>query len=198
MHLTVVRAATRRASTSLSAASPATASLSAELLSAAVRYECNHRAPQSSRRHRPIRSDSVFCSRVANFLEMPSAGFHYSVTSRRGSGLPAFGHVLWYPLNDGASASKSEAAVPGAATGRLLPCGDAPGADHAVRRRTPTLPIPRPHRRALSTLRMCARALSTLRMCARALSTPRMRVRGLSFLRSGARALPAPRLRTRR
>jgi hypothetical protein len=126
MHLTAISTATRRASTSLSAAS---------------RYECNHLVRKSFARHWSIRPGSVFCcrsvfcSRVANLLEMPNAGFHYSVTGRRGLPSPASGHVLWYPLNDEAFASKSEATVAGAAAGRWLPCVVAPSVDYAVRRR---------------------------------------------------------------
>jgi hypothetical protein len=203
MHLTAISTATRRASASLSAA---------------FRYECNHLVRKSFARHSPIRSSSVFCSCVANLLEMPNAGFHYSVIGRRGWPSPASGHVLWYPLNDDASASKSEAVVPGVAAGRLLPCGVAPSVDYAVAhadrttlcayaRQTTrcahvqqTIPCAQAHQiipcaqaQRPPLPRPSGRALPTLHMQASCLHA-----RGLSFLRSGAWARSARRLRTRR
>ena len=204
MHLTAISTATRRASASLSAT---------------FRYECNHLVRKSFARHSPIRTRSVFCSCVANLLEMPSAGFHYSVIGRRGRPSPASGHVLWYPLNDDASASKSEAVVPGAAVGRLLPCVVAPCVDYALRTRAsdhpvrlrapdyavrpgasdypvrqgaPDYPV-RQGATAPPIPRPSGGALPTLHMQASCLHA-----RGLSFLRSGAWARSARRLRTRR
>jgi hypothetical protein len=53
------------------------------------------------------RHDSVFCSRDANCLEKPSAGFHYSVIDRYATSLLASGYAGRKPLNDEVLASKS-------------------------------------------------------------------------------------------
>jgi hypothetical protein len=58
------------------------------------------------RRH-PLRPGSVFCSRIPNFVEMPSASFHYSVNGQDATVSPAARYVCRRPLHDGVPAPNS-------------------------------------------------------------------------------------------
>jgi hypothetical protein len=69
----------------------------------------------------PRWSESVFRSRAVNSLEMPNAGFHYSVIGGNVPTLLACGEIDRRLLNDEVSASGPEIAGPDANAVRLLP-----------------------------------------------------------------------------
>jgi hypothetical protein len=89
----------------------------------------SHAFPGSFAQLSLIPRDMDFRSRIANFLEMFSIDSHYSVIGRNIPGSPAAGHAGDCPLNEEVTASKSDAAAPGAEAGRFLPCAHAQGGD---------------------------------------------------------------------
>jgi hypothetical protein len=60
-----------------------------------------------------MQMESIFDSCAANCLEMPCAGFHYSVIDRYATALLDSGTFRCHPLNDEVPTSHSEVAAPG-------------------------------------------------------------------------------------
>jgi hypothetical protein len=69
-------------------------------------------------RPRVKQPDSIFCSRMANFLENPGIGFHYSVIDRQSATLLAPGYDGRRSLSDELSTAQSKVVVSDAGTAR--------------------------------------------------------------------------------
>jgi hypothetical protein len=67
--------------------------------------------PASSPRHLPKSLGSVSSRHIANFVEISSASFHYSVIDRRAMDALGGGYVGRCPLKDDVPASKSRLVV---------------------------------------------------------------------------------------